>query len=346
VSPVVRPQHLRAEPLAAGVRLRLRVDNVAGVMETYDRVVVATSLEKDGAYTDLGTTLSLDEDTHEYTYTDAAGTTDTWYRVRYSDGVAAQGEPTNPVRGNGGGNYATIEQVRDEDIAVGYADDARVLRALRSAEKWLEEITRRRFFPQQRTLRMDGNNVSMLPLRLPIVQIDGVKFVTSDWPTTPATAVDLNSVMVYNRHLTQDLHSENDRNFPRLEFPDGTRWISGRQNVRIQGWFNYTELGFDDEVGEISDGSQTPLSRGQVPPKITEAVVALTIRNLPKKGDADEVEWWNSRHRVSKFKTRHEEVQLLSPASAGGLIGRITGDSWLDGIITQYMAPAQGRMVG
>jgi len=87
------------------------------------------------------------------------------------------------------------------------------------------------------------------------------------------------------------------------------------------------------------------VSRGRTPPDINEVVIRLAIRRLPQVGDPDEEDYWTQRHRVSRWKTRDQEIQLLSPKSAGGIVGQFTGDPLIDNIVAQFTAPATGRMV-
>ncbi|KKN87425.1 hypothetical protein LCGC14_0258800 [marine sediment metagenome] len=341
------PRDLRTEWLGtgSGVRLRWRVDLLATAMLTWTHVEVFSRANEAAPWVATGAPVLLVAGTNEYSLDHVAGTETTLYTVALWVAGPTVGDYASQVVGSGGGRYATVQDVRDEGIAAPEHDNARVRKMILKAEAWLERTTRRFFYPRELSLRFGGNGNRILPIHVPLIQIDSVETLSSDWPTDPSNDVALASVQVYNRHLTMGLASDDDRDNPRLILESGSYWPPGRQNIQLTGWFGYTELAPNEEPGETSSGSQVPLSRGDTPPDIKEVAMRLTIRRLPQAGDPDEEDFWTQRHRVSRWKTRDQEIQLLSPKSAGGIVGQFTGDPLIDNIVAQFSAPATGRMV-
>ncbi|MCP4573350.1 MAG: hypothetical protein GY838_13425 [bacterium] len=340
-------QGLRSEWLGAGsgVRLRWRVDNLAVVMATWTHVQVYSKDVIGDAWVALGAPVALVAGTAEYMSDHVAGVETTLYTVALWEAAPTEGDKADLVYGSGGGRYATVQDIRDEGIVATEHDNDRVRKMIRKAEAWLERTTRRFFYPRSMSLRFGGTGHRILPLHVPLIQVDSVETLSSDWPTDPSNTVAMDTVQVYNRHLTMGLTSDDDREDPRLILETGSYWPPGKQNIQLTGWFGYTELGLDVDPGETSSGSQMPISRGDTPPDIKEAAMRLTIRRLPQAGDPDEEDFWTQRHRVSRWKTRDQEIQLLSPKSAGGILGQFTGDPLIDSIVAQFTHPATGRLV-
>lgn len=341
------PRDLRSEWLGtgSGVRLHWRVDLLETVMLTWTHVEIFSRASESASWVALGAPVPLVAGVNEYSGVHVAGTEELFYTVAFWAAGPTIGDYHEQVVGSGGGRYATVQDIRDEGVAATAHDNARVRKMIRKAEAWLERTTRRFFYPRKIPLRFGGNGNRILPIHVPIIQIDSVETLSSDWPDDPSNSVALDTVQVYNRHLTMGLTSDDDREDPRLILESGSYWPPGKQNIQLTGWFGYTELGPADDPGETSSGSQIPLSRGETPPDIREVAMRLTIRRLPQAGDPDEEEFWTQRHRVSRWKTRDQEIQLLSPKSAGGLVGQFTGDPLIDSIVAQFSHPATGRMV-
>jgi hypothetical protein len=339
-----RPKYLRAELVdATTVKLRWRVDNLVAVMASYDECKIETGDSKTGPYTPLGETVDLVADTHLYSYTHTSGDKDTWYRVYFD--TPSPGDPSDAVQGNGGGDYVTIAEMRDEGVTESEHDDARVLKAIRDAEADLERTTRRKFYPTQKSIRVDGTGHRMLPLATEVIQIDSIEVLAADYPTTPATDISAATTVVHNRHLTEGLINEDDREAPKLLRPLGSTWPVGRNNIRLTGWWGYTDLERDETPGETSDGSQKPISRGEVPRGVKEVVIGLTIRALPARTD-EELGYLLNSYRVLRYKARDEEIQFSAPGRGGTPVGSITGDADLDRKFARYVAPARARLAG
>jgi hypothetical protein len=342
------PRDLRTTWLGTGdgVTLEWRVDNLTAMLAVpWTHVRLYHKATEAAAWSTLAD-VALVAGTNEYSYTHTAGVETTLYAAALLDIAGpTEGTKTDTVYGSGGGRYATVQDIRDEGIAITEHDNDRVRKMIRKSEAWLERTTRRHFYPRQLSLRFGGSSHRILPLHVPLVQIDSVETLSSDWPTDPSNTVDMDTVQVYNRHLTMGLTSDDDRDDPRLILDTGSYWPPGKQNIQLTGWFGYTELGPNVDPGETSSGSQIPISRGETPPDIKEVAMRLTIRRLPQVGDPDEEDFWTQRHRVSRWKTRDQEIQLLSPKSAGGIVGQFTGDPLIDSIVAQFSHPATGRLV-
>lgn len=341
------PRDLRAEwlNLTTGVKMRWRVDLLVTAMLTYTHVEIFFRAAVGDSWVAVGSPELLVADTHEYSYTHSAGTETTLYTVALWAAGPVVGDYADQVVGSGGGRYATVEDVRDEGITSGEADNARVRKMIFKSEAWLERTTRRFFYPSSMAPVFDAMDSRILQIHMPLIQIDAIEILSSDWPDEEAADIDLDSARVYNRHLTMAMSADDDREDPKLILEPGRHWPPGRQNIRLPGWYGYTELGPNDTAEETATGSQIPVDRGRTPPDIKEVAMRLTIRRLPQAGDPDEEDYWTQRHRVSRWKTRDQEIQLLSPKSAGGIVGQFTGDPLIDNIIAQFTAPATGRMV-
>lgn len=343
------PRDLRSEWLGTGVgvKLRWRIELLETVMLTWTHVQVYSRASESVAWAALGSPVPLVAATYEYSYTAAAGTETVLYTVALWAAGPVEGDKAQQVVGSGGGRYATVADVRDEGITETEATNARVRRAILKAEAWFERTTKRWFYPRQFTnFRTGGTGNRILPLHMPIIQIDSVETLSSDWPETdPANEVDLESIKVYNRHLTMGNVDDDDREDPKIVLDPDSYWPKGRQNIQVGGWFGYTELGREDVPGETEEGSQVPLTMGQTPVDVQDVIIRLALRDLPLKSDPDEEDFWTQRHRVSNWKTRDQQIQLLSPQSAGGIVGRFTGDPLIDSVVAQFMAPSSGKMV-
>jgi hypothetical protein len=341
-----RPKYLRAELVDdTTVKLRWRVDDLAAVMATYDECKIETADAQGGSYTPLLETVALDADTHEYSYTDASGSADTWYRVFFHKDPDVASDPSVAVKGNGGGRYLTITAVRTAGVTESEHDDAHVLEVIRDVERDVFGHTRRVFYPQSKTLRVDGSGDRLLLLREEIIQVDEIEVVGVDYPTTPATTIEVGNTTVYNRHLTEGMVDPDDRESPKLARPFGAVWPTGRQNIQLTGWFGCTELGWDEEPGETAVGSQLPVNRGEAPRDLLKAMIRMVVRGLPLQADVDDVTDMENMGRVTKWKTRYEEVTYASAGAHGRPVGQITGDEVVDRALARWSRPARGAMV-
>jgi hypothetical protein len=155
-------------------------------------------------------------------------------------------------------------------------------------------------------------------------------------------------MLIYNRHLTEGLENPDDRDNPRLMFdPNADVRIQrllepllfqkGRQHVKLEGIFGYTELGPSDPVGETSPGSQVPLSYGSTPPLIERAAMLLVARYLEPVSAGGGAQF-RTRNNIIEERTRDQMYKLASVSEADGSYG-MTGDIEVDKILIHYTAP-------
>jgi hypothetical protein len=346
------PTSLRAEwRNLNGARLHWRVDDIAAkIAAGWESVQVFSASGEAGPYSTLGSPVALVADQREYTYDHAAGTEATWYTVAYYEaGGPTTGDQADPVEGSGGGRYVTVAEMRDEGVTTTQADNNRVRKIIKLAESFIEKTTGRWFYPKNLELKFDGKYSDYLEVGPPIIAITDIKMLYE--PVVGGytyETLDVDSVRVYNRHLTQGLVDPDDRDAPKLVVEDYdwqtvARWWKGHQNVVLTGTYGYTVLG-DETAGETSEGSQVPLYFGHTPQEIRDVAQQLVVRYLPQRGDLDAVDDSTRRSDVTKIKTRDQEINYTAGGQASGgshiLAGSFTGDPKIDSILALYKRPA------
>lgn len=235
-------------------------------------------------------------------------------------------------------SYALVADVRGEGVAASIKN-SRIAQALARSADLIRAWTGRDFAPRKKTLSIDHYSPIALGLNEPICAINTMRFDGSD------TAFDRESYRVYNRHLTQTMHSEDDRDAPRIEFIRGmflttsfldlrAPRISGAQEVIVDGVFGYTQR-------ELR-GSPV----GVTPPAIARANVLLALRDLPKA--ATQGIDPSKAQTVKKEKTREQEVEYDTASSgsmATGSYAPFTGDPEIDRLLLTYVQPLTGTGV-
>lgn len=339
------------------IKVKWSVEELANVLTLFDvQKVYRSTTGKTGPYTELTnvlTRVALVAGQVDYYHDDTAGLATYWYRISYFHSVTLlESELSDPISGAGGGNYITVQDVRDEGVTETVATDARIMRAIRLAEEYIEHATGRWFYPRALTLRVDGAGGRALQLDVPIIQLDSIQLLYEWVEGEPLDTLDvgLDSVRIYNRHLTMGLRMEDDREDPKVVFeaydPDGfAYWPVGKQNVILQGWFGYTVLAPDDPVGETEAGSQKPLAMGRAPQSIVDCALRLAIRNLPLRYDVASVQQMERAGQVTKMKTRDQEINWSDPNTTPGGTSGLTGDAAIDAIIRQYRRGPMAGMV-
>lgn len=245
--------------------------------------------------------------------------------------------------------YTTIANLRDEGVPDPPAD-ARLTKIIQRVSMLIEAYTGRSFRPVTKTIKLDGHDSEILPLEEPIIEVTDVRILYADPFGSGLDDIDLDDIRVYNRHLTQDLLEPDDRESPRLEWIrfddyDGSlfgdfferhhfrfgRFPKGTQNIEVTGTFGYTD---PDPDGVVSEGI--------TPPLIEHVANLMVIRQLPKLYETDDRDdAGRNRNRVSKYKTRDQEVAFAGPdklrGESGG--GPFTGDGEIDNILAMYSRP-------
>jgi len=236
-----------------------------------------------------------------------------------------------------GEGYCSIADLRAEGVTVAMADDAFLQERIALASRMIDQFTGRFFDNRTLSFTLDGSGQPSMHLEQPIVAIsdvfiDDVAFLSSD-------------IIVYNRHISENLRYPNDADNPRIEirqpldddllFKIGLKkFPEGQQNIRIDGLFGYRE----------HDGS----SEGRVPLMICWACKLLTIRNIAKLADLDGVSTYQNAWRITELKTRDQTIKW---AAASGTtlgrrgVGRFTGDPEIDTILMGFRRPPTMRSV-
>lgn len=229
----------------------------------------------------------------------------------------------------------TLAEVR----ALGFTDppytDPQVTSAIARIDAYIESVTKNFFEPRTLTLNIDGSGTNVLMMPYPIITITSVK-------EGGEYEVDLSDLKIYNRHL-QGLRNwdQDDRTNPKIEFvrdsfPYFERYSGyqsgftpGSQNWEIIGTFGYR------------DYDPLDLVNGQIPPMIKEAAEWLLSRFLAPKGGPKFQQAW-AGHSLKKTKTRTQECELGGAIVAGKLHGGLTGDWYLDQLLSMFVAPPLG----
>lgn len=342
------------------------VEDLSVVMATHNQIKVKRSIAGvGGPYTEItaaATRITLAAGKTLYEHVDASGLAAYWYRVTWHDSTGlAVDVDQDPFQGTAAaGMYCQVADLRTEGITVSMLSDAAAVRKIVASSRYIDRCCRQWFEPRSRTIRLDGRDSRVLPLGIPIIRIDSVARISGRGASfDDSEVVDVDDLVIYNRHLTEGLEEPDDRDTPRLEFPGdqraygvggSTSWVPltsgfGRssQGVQIVGVFGYTELDPDDSVGETSDGSQIPLAYGRTPPLIERACMKLVLRDMPTLVDIDEREDYRSRWMLTGEKTADQSYTRAAPGSVGQS-GYWTGDPEIDEVISMYVSAA--GMVG
>lgn len=241
--------------------------------------------------------------------------------------------------------YATLAQMRAEGVPLVFTD-ARLSLAIEVASRRIENICGRTFGPRHATLDVDGVGGPMIQLEDPIIGICSVDYIFDS--TSPSEIpLALENLKIYNRHM-RGLLQPDDRDNPKIEFisygnvhgaysmwGDGydryhgsmhqTRFAEGEQNVRISGWFGYTE----------ADGSPF----GKVPDLISYVCVLMALREVrPKWANFSGGSGSGSHGNLIQERTRDQTVWYETGSDASFKAG-ITGDPTIDQILSQFIAP-------
>lgn len=278
---------------------------------------------------------------HEIIWTVQFDATDTpqEYKFRFTvvDAVVADSEhgaiPTST------GDYCTIKDVRDE----GFSDssrfkDPRIATLITGASRDIERWTGRFFEPRLQSHNLDGSGAETQELPMPIIEIREVRILNDRTDTSPSTAIDMEDITVFNRHLTQRMVGEDDREDPRISLVPSSGTVSSRagvfprglQNVKVTGIFGYT------------DAAPATHRWGVTPEKIRQLCVKLVIRELIPMMEWEEREDYQKRHLLSAEKADDQSFSYRPHGRAAN----ITGDPEIDGIIVDFSAPPDFQAVG
>ena len=243
--------------------------------------------------------------------------------------------------------YCTVDDLRDEGITTSMLSDSRATALIERASRYIEKVTGQWFEPRSRHFIVNADGSRVVYLGAPIIQIDAIKLVSGRGDEYTEWEYDLEQILVFNRHLTQGLLNPDDRLCPRIEFqgPMGvyypgweTIFPEGRQVVRIEGVFGYTDLPDGVDPGETFVGSQIPTSQGETPKDIEHVCKLLVVREMGLMSDPSRRDGWLSRWRIEAEKTMDQSYKM-TPLDRLGMAGQFTGDPEIDGILAQYRSP-------
>lgn len=222
----------------------------------------------------------------------------------------------------------TLSDIRAQGFTDPPYSDVRVNEAIAESEDYIEQVTGNWFDVRARTLILDGSGVDVLPIPHPIIDITSVSFYDEE--------IDLTDIAIANRHL-QGYLDYDDRQDPKLEFrtdrlnalqtlwKSGNRFPQGNKNITVVGNFGYR----DYDVGNV---------QGKVPPMMIRAVYMLIKRFLPDAASSDATAAWRA-HELSKKTTRNQSCEMSSAITRGVLFGGLTGDLYLDRILSLFSRP-------
>lgn len=341
--------------MATTIKVKWFVDELENVMVYYDVVKVYRSPTYGGTYveiTDELTRVTLVPGTTVYDYVDTDGDPSYWYRTSYFNSVTLlEATPSDPIKGTASWQYCTIQDLRDEGITVAMLSDESALKKITLASKYIEKVTGRWFEPRERTFLLRSRGRQLLEVPAPIILINAVTIVDGRGTEMSESDVDLDDLIIYNRHLTQGLTDPDDRDNPLIAYRRDTRlwrgeavgeyvesWPNQFQNVRVEGMFGYTELESIEVPGETSPGSQVPNSYGSTPDAIARVCTMLVIRDIPLLSNQEARDDARYGYRITSMRTREQSI-TLSPLSVLGITGGYTGDPAIDEILALYVAP-------
>jgi len=295
-----------------------------------------------------------------YRYTDPSGPVDAVsgeangsYRAtpyRTSDG--ATGTPVHADKARR--CYITPDDVWAEGYVNPPWTPDKVWRGIDRACATIDALCRQWFEPRYAQFTFDGTDHDQMWLDLPICALHALN--------QDDVVVELDDVEVFNRHLTRGQLNPDDRANPKVTyaldfFPgyrgrrrriyaDAALFGAGRKNVLLKGVFGYTELGAGDIAAETVDGSQVPISYGQTPAEIKRACLLLALTYMLP---ADEQQEAALQSRVTKIKTRDQEIQFSDPGGGGANPDAsygLTGNIEVDNILMRYTGPLRMGAAG
>ena len=247
--------------------------------------------------------------------------------------------------------YVTVDQLRAEGVSADLSD-ARLHVLIQRASTMIDNWTHRWFVPREMTLLLDGKGSDILQIGPPIIAISEVKILVPDTTYIPTIneIVDLLSIRVFNRHLTEQLLDPDDRNNPKIQYVTswyGTRLVPevypfswfpvGVQNIQVKGIFGYTD--YDGGVALATDGV-TPV--GKTPDMISLACMMLVVRDLLPLADLAGRNDQALASRVTQLRTRDQSISYGAQVGTSSGIGTssnapgIVGNSEIKAILEPY----------
>lgn len=237
-------------------------------------------------------------------------------------------------------DYCLVSDLRDEGVTETVATDAWLTKRISLASRFIEATTKRFFYARSMTIRVDGRGGPKVLLNDPIIAVSKVEFDTTPYAPS-ATAIELDLIRVYNRHLSQRLTSPDDRDNPKIElfnpaeqlyqYGSARTWSNlvfprGQQNVLIEGVFGYT----DPDPDSVN-------TQGKTPELIRHVCKLIVIKELDKMSRTGARFDRRHRHRLTSERTRDQAYTLEPLGTRAGAF--FTGDPEIDNILASFLRP-------
>ena len=201
--------------------------------------------------------------------------------------------------------YCTVEDIRSEGVTEEQADDAKITELINLSCNYIDTMTGQWFEPREKTLRLDGRGGKIL--KLPV-------FLIEDYSVT-VSGEEIKDYVLYNRIVPPDY-----RFYPKIYRNQG--WRKGILNISIHGLWGYVDLA--DGGGYVT------------PPLIKRAAMKLALYNFPDLGDKDAQEEKRLSGLLQSETTDGHSYSLNGEILKAMYENSLTGDSEIDGIISQY----------
>ena len=229
--------------------------------------------------------------------------------------------------GNGYVGYANSVDLEANSAFAGFTL-VQVQNAILDVSRQIQDLTGRFFDPTFSSVRFNGTNAGALSLGDPIIGLSSLAFIGGA-PSDATLDIDLTFLRVYNRHL-KGLLNPDDRDNPRIEFSTDLlpgkilaqgRFQLGRQNIRVEGVFGYTE----------PDGTPS----GTIPRRLRKAAGILALRELQDPFGIDV--FTSQPGRIKSAQTRDQKISFGSVRD--GAVGPLTGDRIVDDLLIPFLRP-------
>lgn len=227
--------------------------------------------------------------------------------------------------------YITVQNARDAGVTPAMGDDPVVQAAIGRWSDFIDEECRQWFESRNLTVLVDGNGTDIIFLPVPIISVSALYI--NDGLTT---AISTDDYVIYS-----GVEMPDDRRNPRIRLKPTTsifgstsivtppRFVRGRQNQKIVGAFGY-----------LNKDSETPSLIQQVCLKL----VIREFRNPANYSGSSGSSGGSSSGPVgpiaSETTDRHT-IRYATPQITGMRMGSlsITGDPWIDAILTRFKGP-------
>lgn len=217
--------------------------------------------------------------------------------------------------------YVTVAEIREEGLTDEVKYPSSFLnRRIAFASRMIEKYTGRWFEAREMILDLDGYGTWQMQLDFPIVSVETITLLDREFPPTEVFTFELDDLVVYNRHITMGLVAPDDREDPRI---GNVYFPKGRQNVRVQGSFGYTD------------------SNGETPEEIKRATILMVLRDkemlaAPKRKSSLLV---GISGPLLEEKTDDHSYKLGGATWSVGSNAYFTGDPEIDQLLLNFRRP-------